>query len=165
MKHILIKLQDELCELKYSIEKVQEDNNIKYVKFLIEVYMNKLIMIYSDSITVSNILYLGRLESDINKIKRYIERDYITMNKEQIIKDLDKVENNILVFERIGNYNKHYQFIIDNYKKQCSMFRHNIKRLSDNVVLSEDLQISINNFIVNMNILSERIYKYNKQNK
>ena len=87
------------------------------------------------------------------------------MNKEQIIKDLDKVENNILVFERIGNYNKHYQFIIDNYKKQCSMFRHNIKRLSDNVVLSEDLQISINNFIVNMNILSERIYKYNKQNK
>ena len=77
MKYVLIKLQDELCELKYTIEKIQEDNNIRYIKFLIEDYMNKLIMIYSDSITVPTILYLVYLESEINKIKRYIERGYI----------------------------------------------------------------------------------------
>lgn len=87
------------------------------------------------------------------------------MNKEQIIKDLDRVENNILVFEKIGKYNKQYQSIIDNYKKQCTIFRYNIKRLSDNIILSKDLQMSIDNVIVNMNVLSEKISKSNKQNK
>lgn len=62
----IAELLEQITELQYIIK----DDNIKIV---LEIYINKLIMINSDSISVQNILYLAHIESDINKIKRYVE--------------------------------------------------------------------------------------------
>lgn len=87
------------------------------------------------------------------------------INKDKIMNDIKNAEYNLLIFEERGNYNQNYKPLIENYKREFIVFKNNIKRLSDNIKVPEELQISINNFVLNMNILSERLSMINKQNK
>lgn len=88
------------------------------------------------------------------------------INREEILKDLDEASGIILDPKQIKVHNnEEMKYILDNYKNEFIIFRNNIRRLSDNIVLSAELEMSINNFIVNMKLLTTKIINLNKQNK